>query len=78
MIERPTEHPALEMGRFWVKSKENPKLLLLLESPYLALSSHTWRKRLVLKEKARLLGLTHEVIAPQGGLRVMHHLGGNR
>lgn len=35
------------------------------------------RERLVLKEKARLLGLSHEVVAPQGGLRMVHHLGGN-
>lgn len=37
----------------------------------------TGSKRLVLKEEARLLGLSHEVVAPQGGLWMVHHLGGN-
>lgn len=63
--------------RFQFKSKENPKLFLTSESPDYAPSSHTWSESLALKEKAGLLGLTHEVVAPQGGLWVMHHLGGD-
>lgn len=37
----------------------------------------TWSDRLILKEEAGLLGLTHEVVAPQRGLWVVHHLGGD-
>jgi hypothetical protein len=32
---------------------------------------------LVLKEKARLLGLANKVVTPQGGRWMMHHLGRN-
>lgn len=57
-------HSLPEIYKF-CKSEKNPKLLLpILESADLALSSLTWSDRLILKEEAGLLGLTHEVVAP--------------
>lgn len=69
--------------RFQIKSKGNPRHRGENPSHFSSwgdttvLSSHTGSKRLVLKEEARLLGLSHEVVAPQGGLWMVHHLGGN-
>lgn len=34
----------------------------------------TWREGLVLHEEARLLRLPHDGVAPQGRLRMLHHL----
>lgn len=74
------EHSLLEISKFcgdfrW-KAKRTPTYFSP-PSDLMLLSSHTWSKRLVLKEKAGLLGLPHEVVAPQGGLWMVHHLGGN-
>lgn len=54
----------MAFSKFYRDFRLNPKLLHVSDGPDCTLSSHTWSKRLVLKEKTRLLGLTHEVIAP--------------
>lgn len=39
--------------------------------------THTWWEGLVLHKEARLLRLSHDVVTPQGRLRMVHHLRGN-
>ena len=76
IAEMSAEHSALETSRARKTTREKAKLFFI-SSDLTVLSSRTWSKRLVLKEDARLLGLTQEVVAPQGRLWVVYHLGGN-
>lgn len=41
-------------------------------------SGTTWWEGLVLHKETRLLWLSHDVVTPQGRLRMVHHLRGNR